>query len=192
MTGLADEPRAEPSQRLEARDGASATLERNPQGETLVLRDAGGRLLVEHDAATGRTVVHVPAGELRVEAAGDIHVRAARRLTLEAGDALTLEAPELTARAARARLLADDASLVARAVAATADHLVVAASALEVQATQLVERARDVFREAEGLAQTTAGRMRVLVRGTYQLLGKRAHLEAEEDVKVDGQRIHLG
>ena len=186
MTGLADEPRAEPSQRLEARDGASATLERNPQGETLVLRGAGGRLLVEHDAATGRTVVHVPAGELRVEAAGDIHVRAARRLTLEAGDALTLEAPE------RARLLADDASLVARAVAATADHLVVAASALEVQATQLVERARDVFREAEGLAQTTAGRMRVLVRGTYQLLGKRAHLEAEEDVKVDGQRIHLG
>jgi hypothetical protein len=164
--------------------GASARVEGHGSDESLVLRDGEGRLVFEYCPRRGRTVLHVPTGDLEIEVPGAVRVRA--------GTSLELTAPDLSATAARARLVVDEGSVLAKTLATTAERLVVAVSSLETRAVQIVEKARDAFREVEGLSQTTAGRMRLLTRGTFHLLGKRTLLKAEDDLKIDGERIHLG
>jgi hypothetical protein len=167
-----------------ASNGASARVEGVGADETIVVRDGEGRLVFEYSAALGRTTLHLAAGDLDVVVPGTLRVRA--------GKGVALEAPELAAVAARARLVVDEGSVVARALSTAADRWVVTAGSLETQAEQIVERARDVFRDAEGLVQQTAGRMRSLVRGTLQMVSRRAVVKADEDLKLDGERIHLG
>jgi hypothetical protein len=66
------------------------------------------------------------------------------------------------------------------------------AGALEVRATQLVERAKNAYREAEELAQQRAGRLRVVAETTFHLLAQRALVKAEQDVRIKGEEIALG
>ncbi len=57
---------------------------------------------------------------------------------------------------------------------------------------RLTERIRDSYRRIENTEQTTAGRIRTIVRGRFSLGAKNAALTAEEAVTVDGKKIHLG
>lgn len=57
---------------------------------------------------------------------------------------------------------------------------------------RLTERIRDSYRRIENTEQTTAGRIRTIVRGRFSLAAKDAALTAEEDLKMDGKKIHLG
>lgn len=63
---------------------------------------------------------------------------------------------------------------------------------LETRARRIFEAAEDVYREAEGLSQTRAGRLRVLVEGALQLFARRTTLASEEETVVDGRRVLLG
>ena len=56
----------------------------------------------------------------------------------------------------------------------------------------LIERASNSYRTVEELSQVTAGRMRALVSGLYQVRSKTANLRSEEVFKIDGEKIHLG
>lgn len=66
------------------------------------------------------------------------------------------------------------------------------AGRIELRADRIFERARDFYREAEGLLQTRAERVRMLARDTYQLFARRVNVAAEEDAAVDGKRVLLG
>jgi len=48
-------------------------------------------------------------------------------------------------------------------------------------ADRIFERARDIYRDVEGLLQTRAERVRTLATGAYQLFAKRVNVVAEED-----------
>ena len=49
-----------------------------------------------------------------------------------------------------------------------------------------------MYRDATELSQTRAGRMRMVAETTFHILGKRTLIKAEEDVKLKGEKIHLG
>jgi hypothetical protein len=66
------------------------------------------------------------------------------------------------------------------------------AGRIELRADRIIERARDIYRDVEGLLQTRAERMRTLATGAYQLFAKRVNVLAEEDAAVDGKRVLLG
>ncbi|MFA6412689.1 MAG: DUF3540 domain-containing protein [Syntrophales bacterium] len=57
---------------------------------------------------------------------------------------------------------------------------------------RLTERIRDSYRWIEDTEQTTAGRIRTIVKGRFSLSSKNAALTAEEEVKLDGKKIHIG
>jgi hypothetical protein len=73
-----------------------------------------------------------------------------------------------------------------------APEVVCDAGKLEINAERVVERAKEVYREVDGLLQTRAGRLREIVRDTYRVLARRVHIAAEEDTTVDGKRVLLG
>jgi hypothetical protein len=63
---------------------------------------------------------------------------------------------------------------------------------LETRAGRVVERAKETYRDVQDLAQTRAGRVRIVAEKTFHVLGARALLKAREDVKIKGDKIHLG
>jgi len=62
----------------------------------------------------------------------------------------------------------------------------------ELRAKQLVERAGDVLRHAEGLYETRARRARWLVDRTLELRSRRTFVASEQDTRIDGKRVLLG
>lgn len=214
--GLDAAPRA-----LRASDGASASLESGPDGEeVLALRDADGRLLVRHDPQRGVTEVCAPgnlqlraAGDLDLDAEGAVRVRAGTDLDLSGAGTVSLSATDLdgaaqshlTLREGLAQLIAErlggkvdradlsvkELNLVARTVRTVASRVKREVETLETQAERIVERTRESYRETEGLAQTRAGRLRMVAETSFSALAKKTLLKAREDVKIKGERIYL-
>ncbi|HJL20167.1 MAG TPA: DUF3540 domain-containing protein [Sandaracinaceae bacterium LLY-WYZ-13_1] len=211
--------REAPAARLSAADGSSAVLEdAGDGGEVLRVRDAGGRLLFEHGA--GCSVVHAPDGDLELSVGGDLSLRAGGRVRVEGAEALDLESPDgpvrlgsgadagrsalsldrertrleagvIEARAETAEARATEARLVAGVLRTAVDRARSRVEVVERTAGRIVERAREVYREVEGLEQTRAGRLRLVASEALQVLGQRTLLKAREHVKIKGDKIYL-
>lgn len=155
---------------IEAQDGATAT--RTADGR-LTLRSPRGEMLFEYHAdGSGRCVVFAPVGDLELRAEhGRIALRAAEGIDLETAGEVRIEA---------------------KALRTVVELLQQTAGVVEQRAERWIERLGSVFREIEGLSQTRARRVRTIARETMQLLGKRTVLKAEGDMKINGERIHLG
>jgi hypothetical protein len=92
------------------------------------------------------------------------------------------------------RLLAPNGEIVLQGatVAANAEELRLNAQNLAVTAERATERFGAVRRFVTQIFDLDAGELRTRISGTYALLAKRLRAQAEEDVKIEGQKIHLG
>ena len=198
---------------VEARDGSRAALESTDTGEAIRVRDGRGRLLFEHRADEGRSIVHVPEGDLEIVVPGSLRISAGAELALtgaqgvrlSSGDAdasppcavhltegqASVTAPRLTIEADHADVRVDEARITARTLESAVDHVLQVVETLEVRAGRVIERAKETYREVEGLAQTRAGRLRLVAEETLHLLGRRAQIKAQEDLKLKGEKIYL-
>jgi hypothetical protein len=145
--------------RLVTSAGASAEV----SGDTIVVRDPRGAIVVTYDAATGRTELTAPGDLVLAAPEGKVLLKG-REIELDADVRATVRSPEVVNAAGRWELVAE----------------------------RVIERAEDVYREVGSLLQVRAGRMRTIVRDTYQLFGKRVAVRAEEDTSIDGKRVLLG
>lgn len=202
-----------PHRLLRLPDGATAEV----VDQALELRDGEGRLLVRYADGTaeicapaGDLVLKAPAGRVVVESALDLELsagrdlvsRAERRVELAAGrgapqirvgaGSTQLQSDRLDVTTKTGRFVAGEATVVARAIATTATHVVTRAERIEVEATRLWEKTRDTFRDVSGLAQTRVGRVRTLVKDVFSLHSRRAVLVSKEDTSIDGTKILLG
>jgi hypothetical protein len=191
-------------------------------GARVELRDAAGRLLVRYEdghaeiaAPTGDLTLSAPAGrvvlhsalDVKLASGRDVMVEAARRFEVASAPVSTgqsaaslvidaqrasLRAPEVAVTSKRARFVAGRAEVLARSVAVTAEHVAEKVTKLEIDAERIVERTRDVFREASGLAQTCAGTMRSLVNDVFSLHARRTVMNSTDDTAIDGKKVLLG
>jgi hypothetical protein len=63
---------------------------------------------------------------------------------------------------------------------------------LETVARTVVEKARNVYRTVEKLAQLKAGRVRTVVDGSHVVRARKTTVHADEDVRIQANKIHLG
>jgi hypothetical protein len=176
---------------VEASDGSRAALEATASGEAIRVRDGRGRLLFEHLAAEGRSVVHVPEGDLDLVVPGSVRISAGAELSLSSAQQASVTAPRIAVKADHADVRVDEARVSARALETAVGHVLQVVETLEVRAGRVIERARETYREVEGLAQTRAGRLRLVAEETLHLLGRRAQMKAQEDLKLKGEKIYL-
>lgn len=163
--------------RLVSRSGVSAELRTGGRGEALRVLDASGNLLFEHRPDEGLTVISVPHGDLELRApTGSVRVVAGKRVEV---------------RAQEADLRVTEARLTARQLVTTVDRVREALGVLETRADRVIQRAKNVYTEVEELAQTRAGRVKLIAERTVHVLGKRALVRATEDVKIKGEKVHL-
>jgi hypothetical protein len=196
-------------------------LEAPETEDTVRVHDRTGRLLFEYDPESERAILHVPSGDLElsvpdgalslkardgvhVDTDGDVKVRGGRsvrleaargegpaaRLTMQPGE-LSLVASAITAAADRAELLAAKLGVRAQRVESHVDRVRTVVKVLDLRAGRIVERARDVYREAEGLSQTRAGTLRMVAKKAASLVGENTLLKARDRMKIKGERIHL-
>lgn len=201
---------------ISTREGVIASVE----GSSIAIRDASGALAVEYDAAAGTARVAAPRGDLTlaapkgkvvVEAATDIELRAqrdvlhraARRIACEAGSsaepgfvveraAVRVTTNALNVTSERASLHTTEGHVIAERIETTAAQIVSTVGRMEVRAERLIERAKDAYREVDGLLQTRAGRARSLIREAYQLVSERTSLVSKKETSIDGERVLLG
>lgn len=202
-----------PAGRAVTQSGASAEVTLDGGHETIEIRDARRELLFSYTPETGRCVLSAPTGDLvlaapngsvdiasggrvRVHAASGLELRggastAAPTLALSEGGTL-LRAPSLTIAAERAEVAVGEGTYRGIHLEVVADRVRTVAGRLESIATSVVSRARRVVRRVDEVELLTAGRLRTLVAGAFTIKAHRAALDAEDDVKIQGKRIHLG
>ena len=166
---------------------SGATLEerRDRDGAPVVeLFAPDGTLVVQYRPRDGSCRIHARAVELRAE--DDLRLHAGRRVRIEGAEGI-----ELAAGDAAVSVEPDRVAVSAATVESTAQRLIQRAGEIETHARRLVERAAESFREVEGLAQTKAGRLRLVAEDTFRALGRRTFLKAREDMKLRGERIYL-
>lgn len=198
----------EASTSVEAADGARATVEDgalrvyDPSGE-LVLEHADGKTIVRSKAVEVRSegdLDFAAAGDLRLRAEGEVAIDGATGTRLASGDThlrlrphrAEVRAPRLGVDAARADVKIEEANVVTRTLRTVAERVHRKVGVLETRAQRLVERSRESWREVEGLSQTRAGRLRLVAQETLSALAQHTLLQARDDVKVKGEKIHLG
>lgn len=175
------------------KDGATAAIEHGRDGEErIVLRDGEQRVLVEYVAESSQCVIHALAGDLVLRSEGAIELDAVRGIRLNGGPQLDLEADKLTTSA-------DEAEVTIASIRVTADVLEGLyrrvrnrVDILETRAGRVVEQAKETYREVQSLAQIKAGRLRLVAEKTVHVLGTQTLLKAHEDIKLQGDKIHLG
>lgn len=168
---------------------AQAEGDRRERWIVAVLSTAPGRavrraLTVEEDPAGTRSVVRLPAGGVRVACDGD--------LALEATRSLRVESPRVRATVTRAEVDVDHAVTRARRWELVAAQVLQAAEVVETRAARIVSRAKNLFHEVEELAQTHAGRARIVADEELHVHGQRVLVKADDDVKLRGEKVHLG
>ena len=121
-------------------------------------------LVIETDEAAFVIGVLQSAGPMTIRAPGDLRLQAPN-------GAIVLEAARVDARAHEIRLDAED---------------------LHIRADRLRERFRTVRRVVAEALDLDVGSLRATVREACSFVARRFHATAEDDVKIDGKRIHLG
>lgn len=154
-------------------------MTRPATAEVLPLHARTSALVTPNGATTAidgdAIVVHAPDGQLVARydtATGELMLSARAGVTIAAKQrTLTLEADELRLAATKACVEVEE---------------------WEVRAERIVERAVDVFRTVEGVAETHARRLRMVVERTLELTGRRTSIVSKEDTRIDGKRVLLG
>lgn len=181
-----DEPAPPSGRRIASKDGSSAEIREADGRELIRISDSAGHLLFEYAPATGRAVLSVPVGNLVLAAPrGDVEIEAG-------GSVRMVGKRDLTFSGERGSFAFGETTLSTLKLSATIESARAVFGRAETIATQIVQRAKRVFRRVEDVDELTAGRSRSIIAGTYSLKSERAVLHADDDVKIDGKRIHLG
>ncbi len=188
-------------------------------GDTVTVRDPGGRILVRY--GEGKAEIAVPEGDLTlsapkgrvvlqsgldvcVEAARDVVHHAGRRVDLAAGaagaapqvrlepTAATVKAAKVTVEATQTRLISARVALIAGHIATTAEEIAQNVGRYELTATRLIERTQCSFRDVKDLAQSRIGRVRTVVSDVYAVYSRRSVLVSKEETTIDGSKVLLG
>ncbi|MGM0423815.1 MAG: DUF3540 domain-containing protein [Thermodesulfobacteriota bacterium] len=140
-----------------------SVLERNPESEPNL------------DLAAG-TVISSASGDLSLAAAGKLSCGADRL--------------EMSSR--RAEITTDSISFTSRLFKAQVRVFKTIAEEIDTVAKDLTQRLVSVFRQTKEHEECQAGSKRQLVEETWTMQSKNAVVTADEDVRVDGELIHMG
>lgn len=176
-----------------ARRAASCLLQ-PAAGDTALVADVDGSLWVLAVLVRGDSpaVVPLPADSTLKVAAGGLRVTVQEELTLAAGRELTALAPQVSVQAGRASFGLGALQLAAGLVEATVDQVKTAAQFLDTVAERVRLKAGSVHRQVEDLEHLQAGQLFYSIKNVLNLRGKHAVMSAESEVRLDGERIHLG
>lgn len=168
----------------------------------LVRPRIGDRVLISSQGSEHfiLTVLSRSEGEVELYLEGDASIRAQGRLRLagnremelQGGGKLRLGAAQLELTSASTRLTSGQLNLNVPQVEANHDDVQVRARSVSVWAQRLTQRVDTLLRMVETVETARIGQLVQTVRQAFTLNAQHAVITARKDVKIDGERIHMG
>lgn len=133
---------------------------------------------------TGDVCLEVPAG--------DVSIATAQNLRLTAAKGIQLASTELAITNNITRLVAKTVDVAAHHVKANAQIAGVVAERLETVANTAIQHLTRSMRLIEESDILRAGEVLQTIKRTFSLRSRHSLISAESDVRIDGERIHMG
>lgn len=212
----------DPAPQMIVADGTFASIDTSVNGQRLGVYSNNNELIFEYDPETKKArffsdadnmVFDAPKGNIEFNAAGNIHLKGHQvELTGRSGIGLSVgqifenirsavslksgkidvSSQELKVSSRRASLFLEEAKNNIKAVVSKIGSARLIVDKLETTASSIIEKTKNAYRTTENLNQVKSGRMRMLIHKTFHLKSQSAIIKAEDDVKVKGEKIHLG
>jgi len=164
--------------------------------------------------AKGDLCLNAPDGEIQFFSSKGINCRSLGDVQLESQSKIKLHVPSASAKpnsslqlgTQRASLTAQTCDIETKQANLRFEHTMVEGESLtstlarskliigrlETVAQRVFQRAVNSFSRIENLQQTQVGKIRTLVTEDYYLKAQNTDIHAEKDVKINGNKIHLG
>ncbi len=217
-----NEPRTKFPQRRDIGSGAYIMIDESNQSPALRVFSKRNELLVEYDPESEKTRINVEKGNLEFTTHnGDIvfdsqqnirfngqTVELASRssVQLSVSDALGQLISSLSIRPKQMKINSAEVGITAqksefhiketrylgKIFRGNIEDAQLIAGKLTTIAKSITEKAKNVYKTVEQLTQLRTGRMRTLVGSTFHLKAKKTYMKAEDDFKINADKIHLG
>jgi hypothetical protein len=178
---------------FEYRPGSGKAVVNVPEGD---LRFQAPRGTI--DLVSGRALRLSAGTQLQITSLGEVSLNAGKGHRGEgaslrlAPDGAALTAKRLGLRAKLGDLAVDKLRYRGGRIDAKVSKARLVLGQMECFADRVVTRAQSLYQKVEHLHHTSAGRVRTLVEGTFDVKSRRLRLKSEEVAKIDGSQIHLG
>lgn len=198
---IAGQPEAEQVQVFS--QGGDLVFEYDPaQQKSRIHVHAGDLEVLSHDGG-----IHFSAaGDIRFSSRQSIELQSRQGTTLITRNPLThmLSSLTLTVRklsmtsseiglvGQRGDIHLDEARYSGKKFVGFLDQGKLVVGRLESVVQDIVLKAKNVYQTISGLTQLRTGRLRTLVDGTSHFKAKKGYIKAEQDLKLQGEKIHLG
>jgi hypothetical protein len=113
-------------------------------------------------------------------------------IAFSASRVLALEAPRISLAGILGEARFSGLTILAKWCDTRIKKITMVAESWDSVIGRFTARIRDSYRRIENTEQTTAGRIRTIVKGRFSLSAKNAALTAEEEMNMDGKKIHIG
>lgn len=208
------------ARQLTALSGATAEIHEAPEGEHIQVCDPDGALIFDYHPASGRSVINVPRGDLSVQTEGWLNLVGAKGVRVASAGEVSVESATgvragvtKAGRFAGLRVFPTKAAMVGRTLALIAEHasldlmqtryrgrtldakaeqLQLNATKMETVAERIVTRAKTLLQKIDDLHQLRVGRIHAVARDAIDIRGRTASLVTEQELRLDGEKIHLG
>ncbi len=177
-----------------ARMAASCLVRPAPGDQVLICRQGPGNayILAVLESAANATTLALE-GDLRLKLdSGKLEVAARQGIELATAGGLNATIPRLKLDALEGKIRISDLRFTAGRLQAGIERIKVIAACLETAAQRLVQRAKRVFRSVEQDEVVRTGRLDVSATKLVSLNSQYTVMTAREDIKIDGERIHIG
>lgn len=113
-------------------------------------------------------------------------------MAITARDSIAFTASQVNLEAVRGHAKFGEFSFFGGLLIAQAGRIKLLARFLETTAERMLERLKRSYRQVEHFEEKRIGRWRVLVEDIFHLSSRDTTLKAEDQVKIDAEKIHLG
>lgn len=222
VIGILNKKGGSGNKQLRISNGVTAEVEDNDNSENLNIRNNKGQLLVQFDSRADKCTIYAPSGNIdfaapegsiTFQAAEDIRIEGQHKISIHSNDTIHLIARDaggnraqvglnsykadissafLNVTSRRGQINIKDATYSGEYFRGTIKKVRIFIDRMDSSVNTIREKAKNVYKYVEGLLQTKSGRSRTLVESSSYLKAKRIYEKAEEDVKIDGNKIHLG
>lgn len=220
LTNIA--PHTELPKRHNIGSGAYIMIDESNQSATLRVFSKRNELLVEYDPESEKTRINVEKGNLEFTTHnGDIifdtkqnirfngqaiELTSRSKVQLSVADAfgqlisslsvrpkhMKISSAEVAITAQKSEFHIKETRYLGKIFRGNIEDSQLIAEKLTTIAKSVTEKAKNVYKTVEQLTQLRTGRMRTLVGSTFHLKAKKSYMKAEEDFKINADKIHLG
>ena len=148
-------------------------------------------ILAVLESAAADTMYVKLDGSLVLESTAEVTI-ASDRINLVSRDSCSIVNDRLNLVSDSANLTLGDVNLDSRSATSSVNHNKFYAETTETVADTSTQRFRNSYRFVECMEQLKAGNLMQSVKSLFASRSRQAIIQADQDVKIDGERIHMG